>query len=87
MVIRSILVWLGVLILWVSLISISPSTERRKADELRLAELNREITQLKNKYRHEKNYKEELVKKRDQLKEQIQYQIKVGEEAKRKLKE
>ena len=85
MVIRSIVIWFVVLIVWVFLIS--PSAERQEADELRLAELNREITQLNNKYRYEENYKQQLVKKRDQLTEQIQYQIKIGEEAKRTLKE
>ena len=85
MVIRSLFIWFVVLIVWGFLIS--PGADRQEAEELRLAELNRQITQLQNEYRDEKNYKAELVKTRDQLTEQIQYQIKIGEEAKRKLKE
>ena len=84
MIIRSICIWIAVFILWLFLIN--PTSSRQQAHEQRLAELDKKIARTQIEYKRRRNYKATLLKRRDELTDRLEREIKLGEEAKLLLK-
>lgn len=80
MVIRSICIWFAVSIIWCFLMN--PIVSRSNAHDQRLAEIEKQITEIAKEYKREENKKSALLKRRDELSKEIESEIENGELAK-----
>lgn len=84
MVIRSICIWVAVSIIWCVLMN--PIVSRSAAHDQRLAEIEKQITEVREEYQREENKKSALLKRRDELSKKIEREIENGEQAKSLVK-
>ena len=84
MILRSVCIWISVSVIWFFLMI--PIISRDNAHEQRLAEIEKEITEVRAEYEREENQKSELLKQRDELSQRIARETELGEEAIRLLK-
>ena len=84
MIIRSFCIWFAVSVVWLLLTSSVFSRSNAHTD--RLAEIEKNIDQIKNASQEVETRQFELRKQREELTKQIETENKNGENAKRRLK-
>ena len=80
MILRSVCIWFLVSVIWCFLMN--PIVSRSDAHDQRIAEIEKQITEVREEYRREENKKSALLKRRDELSKKIEREIENGELAK-----
>ena len=80
MILRSVCIWALVFVIWSFLMSLIVSYDN--SHEQRLAEIEKEIMQVRSEYEGEQNHKSRLLKQHEELSKKIEHEIERGESAK-----